>query len=141
MEVLLAAQINLVFQVFILLVILAGWALKKRAKLFLHGVTMLIGVILNTISFILVMGPSLLSLGPTLRDYPLNRLSIVTVGHAALGSTVEILALWTVASWHLQSSIQGCVKKKKIMLLIMILWLTALFLGILLYVLLYTTII
>jgi hypothetical protein len=100
---------------------------------------MLIAVVLNAFSFVLVMGPTFLRSGPTLRANPLNRLSLVTLGHAGAGSLAEILGIWVVASWRLRSSTGKCVGKKKVMLAIALLWLTAILLGILLYVLLYTT--
>jgi uncharacterized membrane protein YozB (DUF420 family) len=141
MDVFLIAQIDLVVQIVILVVLFAGLILKKKSKFFSHGTSMLVAVVLNAIPFFLVMGPSLLSLGQTVREYPLNRLSLVVLGHASFGSVAEVLGIWIVGSWRLRSSVQGCVAKKRFMLVTFALWLTAIFFGILLFTLLYTTII
>lgn len=141
MDVFLIAQINLVVQVFILVFLFAGLILKRRNRFFSHGTIMLVAVVLNAISFFLVMGPSLLGLGQTVREHPSNRLSLVVLGHASFGSAAEVLGIWLVGSWRLRSSVQGCVRKKRIMLVTIVLWLIAILFGILLFTLLYTTII
>jgi uncharacterized membrane protein YozB (DUF420 family) len=141
MDVFLIAQINLVVQVAILVSLFAGLILKKRNKFFLHGTAMLVAVVLNAISFFLVMGPSLLSLGQTVEEHALNRLSLAVLGHASFGSAAEVLGIWLVGSWRLRSSVQGCVRKKRIMLVTIVLWLIAILFGILLFTLLYTTMI
>jgi uncharacterized membrane protein YozB (DUF420 family) len=133
-------QINLVFQIVILAIISMSFALKRMHKYFLHGITMLIGVVFNTFSFLLVMGPSLLNFREFILANTLNRISLVTLAHSVLGGVAEILAVVLVASWHLQSSTKGCMGKKKVMRITFILWVIALALGILLYVLTYTSI-
>ena len=131
------AQINLVFQIIILALLFASLMLKKRRNYFLHGTTMMIAVILNAFSFILVMGPSLLNLGRLVVDKPLNIISMATVTHGILGAIAEILAVWVVVSWRLRSSTRYCIRKRKMMQVTLVVWLIALFLGILLYAFLY----
>jgi len=132
----LITRINLVFQIVILLLLSASFRLMKRGKFVEHGTAMLVAVILNVISFSLVMGPSLVSLGATIRDYPLNQLSIVSLTHASLGGVALILGIWIVASWHRQPPNQSCQRKRKFMRLTFVLWFVALLLGILLQMLL-----
>jgi uncharacterized membrane protein YozB (DUF420 family) len=132
-------QINLGLQVGLAFLLLSGIFLKRKGVFFWHGVFMLIATGLNAASFLLVMGPSLLGLGTVIVDYPLNRFSLVTVAHASLGSIAEILAVWIVGSWRLRSETQHCVGKKSFMLVTIVLWLIALFLGVLTYVLKYTS--
>jgi uncharacterized membrane protein YozB (DUF420 family) len=132
------SQINLAFQIMILVILFVTLALWQKHKNFLHGLTMLIAVVLNIASFLVIMLPSLLSVGiPQLSDV----VSLVIFAHATLGVTTMILGLWLVGSWHLQSSIQNCAAKKKVMRLTAVLWLVALLLGVLLYVYLYTSLI
>jgi len=140
MGALIVAQANLAFQIAIMALLVVSMALKRKGKLFAHGTTMLVAVILNTASFFLVMGPSLLNLEQLVVDQPLDRLSMVTLAHAAFGSVAEILGIWIVASWHLQTSTQNCAGKKKLMRLTFLLWEIALVVGVLLYILLNTTI-
>jgi uncharacterized membrane protein YozB (DUF420 family) len=132
------SQINLAFQIMILVILFVTLALWQKHKNFLHGLTMLIAVVLNIASFLVIMLPSLLSMGiPQLSDV----VSLVIFAHVTLGVTTMILGLWLVGSWHLQSSVQNCAAKKKVMRLTAVLWLVALLLGVLLYVYLYTSLI
>jgi len=64
-------QINLGLQVIILALLFASLALKRKRKYFAHGATILIAVILNALSFLLVMMPSLLAL-EILKTQPLH---------------------------------------------------------------------
>jgi len=132
------AQINLVLQIVILALLSVSMrTLKKKRNYYLHGSTMTIATVLNAFSFTLVMGPSLLNLRELIVDKPLNIISVATMTHAILGAIAEILAVWIVVSWHLRSSTKYCVRKRRIMRVTMVLWLIALFSGILLYAFLY----
>jgi len=112
---------------------LSGFMFKRRGDFFLHGTAMFVSVILNAVSFFVVMGPSLIGRVQLVEINPLGRLSLAILAHAIVGGAAEVLGLWIVASWHLQSSTQKCVMKKKIMLVTMILWIIAILLGFLLY--------
>jgi uncharacterized membrane protein YozB (DUF420 family) len=136
MDSLTLSQINLALQIAILIMLLTSLALKKRYKYLLHGITMLIAVILNTLSFLIVMLPSLLSL-EIVRTQPTTQFSAVTLTHASLGAIAEILAIWLVASWHLNGPPQNCRKRKLTMRVTLILWLIVLWLGFVLYYYLY----
>jgi len=133
-------QINLGLQVIILALMFASLALKRKRKYFAHGATMLTAVILNALSFLLVMMPSLSTL-EILKTQPLHWFSLATLAHAGLGAITIILGAWIVAAWHLQPSNQNCIRKKKLMRLTLILWLTVFFLGFVLYAVLYTSLI
>jgi uncharacterized membrane protein YozB (DUF420 family) len=129
-------QVNLGLQIGILALIWIAYFIRKRRKYFIHGTLMLVGIILNVISFLLVMGPSLLSFD-IIRTQPLHEYSLITLTHSAIGSIALILGVIVVASWHLQSSTKNCVKMKKVMKPTIILWTIALVLGIALYIILY----
>jgi len=133
-------QINLSLQIATLVILFASLILKRKRKYFAHGATMLTAVILNALSFLLVMMPSLSTL-EILKTQPLHWFSLATLAHAGLGTITIILSLWIVAAWHLQSSNQNCIKKRKLMRLTMILWLLVFLLGFLLYAILNTNLI
>ena len=142
LDVIIIATTNLVLQILTLTLLLAGFILKRRGKFIQHARIMLVAVVLNAVSFLLVMGPSLLGslldrFGFFARD-PLGEFSIVTAIHVALGTVAEILGIWIVSSWHLSSSFNKCSRRKKVMRATLILWTTALVLGVLLYFLKYT---
>ena len=127
------SQVNLVFQIIILCILIASYLLKKIKKLFLHGITMAVATVLSVISFLLVMLPSLLSLSDFLVNYPYNQLAIIIFAHSILGAIVEVLALALIITWRLRSNIKYCSRKKILMLVTFILWLAELILGILVY--------
>ena len=129
-------QANAVIQIIILVLLSASIGIKQRQKYSLHGFTMLAAVILNLLSFVLIMFPSLLRL-EIITAKPLHIISITVLVHACLGFVVIVLGLWLVASWHLQSSLKRCFKNKRLMRITVGLWLTVLALGFLIYYLLY----
>jgi len=131
------AEMNLILHIIILVVLFVSLELKFMKRLFLHGATMLIALVLHVISFILVMWPSFRLSYP----YGYNTFSFITVTHAILGGTTLILAIWLIASWRFQRSLKSCSKRKNKMLLVFVMWVIALLLGILLYLYLYTTLV
>ena len=139
MATLFIADVNLILHVVILVMLFVGLGLRFMKRLFLHGVTMFVALVLHIVSFLLVMWPSFRLFYPLLYGY--NRFSFITVTHAVLGGVALILAIWLVASWHFQHSVKSCVRRKKVMLLVFAMWIIALLLGILLYLYLYTTLV
>jgi uncharacterized membrane protein YozB (DUF420 family) len=133
MDMLIPPQANVAFQVVILVMLFASIAFKLKRRFFLHGATVLIALVLNTVSFLLVMLPSLMNKEIFRTQSVFTPFYSVTLTHAALGAIAEILAVWLVASWHLQSSSRNCVRKRKVMDMTLVLWILALLLGILLY--------
>jgi uncharacterized membrane protein YozB (DUF420 family) len=130
------AQANLVLQIVILAILVTAYILKRRGKFLAHGIMMLAAVILTASSIILVMAPSLLGLIHVYRNYTLTTLAVI-VGHAVLGGIVETLGIWIVVFWHLRPPSQSCAAKRRTMRATFIVWLVTLFLGILLFILLY----
>ena len=63
-----------------------------------------------------------------------NLLVIVTLVHVALGTIAASLGVWLVGSWHLQTDVQKCFPRKRIMLPTITFWVTAIALGIVLYI-------
>jgi uncharacterized membrane protein YozB (DUF420 family) len=64
--------------------------------------------------------------------------SIITLIHVPLGITAISLGLWLVLSWR-NSDLNGCFKRKKIMLTTITVWVAALAMGIAIYTILYWT--
>jgi uncharacterized membrane protein YozB (DUF420 family) len=137
MDVFLIAQINLLVQIVILVFLFAGLFLKRRNRFFSHGTAMLVALVLNAISFFVVMGVSLVNRAEFIASYLWSRLSLVIVVHSVLGSIAEILGVWIVVRWRLRSDAKYCIGRKKVMRTTAVLWTTALLLGILLYTYLY----
>jgi uncharacterized membrane protein YozB (DUF420 family) len=135
------AFINLILQVAILVMLAVALWFKSKRMYRKHGTLMLVAVVMHLILFLLVMGPSFLSLfGASVIAQSSDRLSIVTLTHAILGSVSIVLGVFLVAAWHLQSSTEGCIRRKQIMRITITLWTTALLMGIILYTILYPNI-
>ncbi|MBN1244144.1 hypothetical protein JXA31_00960 [Candidatus Bathyarchaeota archaeon] len=132
----LIATVSLVLQIAVLILLFGSLGLKGRKKLRQHGITMLIAVVLHTISILAVMIPSFGVI--TSGDFPVL-ISAIAYVHGITGIIAEVFGVWIIATWRLRTSLQYCAPKKKLMRLTLILWLIALFLGILLYLHFYTT--
>jgi hypothetical protein len=130
------ATVSLVLQIVVLALLFVGLGLKSKKKFHQHGILMLTAVVLHTITILVVMIPSFRVIASG--EFP-ALVSAVTYVHGIAGVLAELLGVWIVVTWRLRTSLQYCAPKKKLMLLTLILWLTALVLGILLYLHFYTT--
>jgi hypothetical protein len=135
----LIASFSLIVQIVTLSIVFSGYMMKRKMRLIEHGTLMLVAVAMQSVSFLLVMGPAFLSLAENgLIQRPIL-LSTVTIVHAILGGTALATGIWITGSWHLQTSIENCIRKRTIMRYLIIIWILALILGITLYVLTYMT--
>ena len=104
----------------------------------LHGYIMLGAVLLNLLSFLLVMGPAILGLRPFLTERPTHVLTLSTIVHASIGTVAEVMGCYFAFSWILRArSIKRCVGKKTMMRLTFILWSIAFVSGVIEYTILY----
>jgi uncharacterized membrane protein len=115
-----------------------------------HAMLMGSGIVLHTVAIVAIMVPSLLSMGVLLRNL-LTGFALLTIVHATVGSLVEIMGIWLVATWVLlplrrsarttwlsnTASVEKCFKRKNVMRVTIALWLTELILGIFIYMMLY----
>jgi uncharacterized membrane protein YozB (DUF420 family) len=133
MSILIVATLSLTIELVVLGLLAFAYVLRGRKLYRQHGITMTAALVLHLITIFSWMIWSFMSYfysGPV--DYS-NLLIIVTLLHATLGTIAAALGVWLVASWHLQVDIQKCFARKKIMLATITLWVTAIFLGIILY--------
>ena len=136
----LTADLDLVLQISILILLLAGIAIAKLKRKFnRHGALMGIALALNTISIIVVMLPSFLSFSGLFAN--LSTPAAVVITHAILGVLVEVLGIWLVVNWiGRRGNIKSCVGKKNLMRVTLLLWFLELIIGIYVYVMLYVPI-
>jgi hypothetical protein len=135
--ILLIVTLNLVLQITTMSIVFSGYILKRKMKLIEHGTLMLVAVAIQSVSFLLVMGPAFLII---LENGFVQRpilLSTVTIVHAILGGTALAIGIWITGSWHLQTSIENCIRKRIMMRYLIITWIFALVFGISFYVLTY----
>ena len=92
---------------------------------------MLLAVIMNSVLLISHMGPSLIYLP----DEP-PFVTILGIIHAIIGTAAEVLGFWITVPWAFgNSETKSCAAKRKHMRKTMILWLAALGIGLVFYVL------
>jgi uncharacterized membrane protein YozB (DUF420 family) len=133
------ADLSLVLQVSILTLLFVSLGLKFGGKHFWHGVLMLSALVLHSGSIFVVMVPSLMALGQSILTFPSDTFSIVSIFHVLFGASAEVMAVLLVSAWHLQRDVAPCIRRKKWMRVTFSLWVAALAMGILMYLLLYTT--
>jgi len=88
----LAADLNLLLQIIILIILFVGFKfgkMKTEKSLKQHGRMMTIAVVLNAVAFLLVMGPSFISNFSAVLTEPFP----LTLVHAIFGTIAEILGI------------------------------------------------
>jgi uncharacterized membrane protein YozB (DUF420 family) len=134
------ADVNLLFQLSILVVLIGSVYFKLRRSYSKHGATMAIAVTLHTVSIFSIMLPSLTAIIGMLGTFPFSTASAVLI-HAVLGSLVELFGIYLVATWVLHhDDVKVCFKNRRIMKPTIVLWLIELALGMYVYILLYVPI-
>ena len=131
---LLMSTLSLVVELVVLGLLIFGYNLKGMKKYRQHGITMTTALALHLItifSWMIWSFRSFLGIGSI--DYG-NLLVLVILAHVTFGIIAASLGVWLVASWHLQTDVQKCFARKRIMLTTIALWSVAILLGIVLYV-------
>jgi hypothetical protein len=95
---------------------------------------MLAAVVLHLISVIIVMIPSYINVLPLIAEGALGAVYITVLIHGIIGILTTVLAVWIVTSWRLRQSLKYCTPKKNAMRATLILWVIAVILAVLLYV-------
>jgi hypothetical protein len=127
------AQANLVILIGVLLLVGLSIFLEKKRKWIWHGNTMLLVVMITGLLVIAHMGPSLVRIFGEEFDV----VALAGIVHSIFGIVAVVLGIWLVGMWaYVQSSeTRYCAERKKLMWKILVLWLIALGLGALYYVL------
>ncbi len=136
----LGADINLILQIIMFVIIFISLFYKKKRKFKIHGGLMAIAVILHVITFLTVMGPPFFESF----DYYINATSDLrvqtTLAHAIPGAIVMILGIVLVGAWALRpSNLAKCSRMKRIMDITTVLWFISLIFGIATYLSYFTT--
>jgi uncharacterized membrane protein YozB (DUF420 family) len=130
----LESTISLVIQIAVLVLLIGAIVLKKQKKFRQHGITMLSAVVLHIIAILAVMIPSLAAFfgAPRSIDYA-DVFVVFTLFHVTAGIVAASLGVWLVGSWRLETNMQPCFKKKRIMDATLVLWVLAIITGMVLY--------
>jgi hypothetical protein len=128
---------DLFLQISILGLLAVSMILATKKKMKLHGHTMIAAVVLNTISFVAVMGPAWDNVG----EGGSGSMSTVAMAHVMTGGLALLLGIWLAGSWFLSTTVlqtatqsfMRCYSQKIPMWITLLLWTTSLVLGIVLY--------
>ena len=134
----LGADMNLIFQLTTFVLIIISVVFKKKKKFKTHGQLMGVAIVMHIISFITIMGPVFFTDFEgfvSFVSYP----EIQTMWiHVIPGLIAMILGTSIVGLWALNpNNLITCRKRKRIMDIIIILWLTSLIFGLTTYTLFY----
>jgi uncharacterized membrane protein YozB (DUF420 family) len=128
------ATVSLVIQLLILGLLVAGVWLRAKKKFRQHGITMLIAVVFHALVIFAWMVPSF---DIFIFGGPINLVDTITLMilvHAFTGIAATVLGIWLVAAWRLKADMKTCFAKKHVMLATITLWLIAIILGFILYI-------
>jgi len=131
---LLITDINLLIQIVSFMVLLVGVIYKIKGKFKIHGFLMGLAVLLHFITFVVVMGPSF---SEGIEFFTTSTADVgvqATWIHAITGGIAMILGIILVGLWIVNSSnVAGCVKRKRIMDITVLMWALSLIFGIVTY--------
>jgi uncharacterized membrane protein YozB (DUF420 family) len=130
----LGADINLILQIVMFLLLVIGLVYKSKRKFKIHGSLMGIAIILHVLTFLTVMVPPFLEsfdyFVTTTSDFRVQ----MTLAHAVPGAIAMILGIVLVEMWAIRpSNISTCSRRKRFMDVTTVLWLVSLIFGIATY--------
>jgi hypothetical protein len=131
------ADVNLILQIAIIIILIAGRRLAKNRKLLTHGRLMAALVILHSVAIVLIMVPSFLINFSALK-YVSDPKVIITWIHAVVGTSAEALGVYLVYKWRFKpQSVGACATRRKYMIPAFEMWGLSASLGIVFYALYY----
>ena len=136
-SVLLISTLSLIIELVVLGLLIFAYVLRGKKLFRQHGITMTSAVALHIITILAVMLPSFSTFFTppgTISSRVIDPIVIVSFIHVALGLTAVAIGTWLVASWHFKTDLQTCFANEKKMKPTLALWVTAILLGIIMYV-------
>jgi len=136
-----AAQVDLVLQISIFVFLIVGFGVLRKRKTKAHANLMLAAVVLNLVSFFAIMAPAWDNVG----EGGAGGLSTIGMLHVTFGGLTMLSSLWVLGTWLvptllLQNAKLRCYGKlnKRIMWVVLTLWLISLIMGFVLFVMVNT---
>ncbi|MGQ9494102.1 MAG: DUF420 domain-containing protein [Anaerolineae bacterium] len=130
----LIADINLILQVVILVILIVGASQAKRRNFQIHHVWMTVAVVANAVLIVAIMNPSLFRILPFALRNPGADKPTALWPHMLLGAVAELLGVYIVLSGNMgQPDALRRRNLKWLMRITFLLWVLALVAGIVLY--------
>jgi uncharacterized membrane protein YozB (DUF420 family) len=124
---------NLIIQAVITAALTLGIFYVKRRKIAPHGYVTLAAVILNALSIIIVMLPSVLRI---IDGASMNAFTMVVLAHSILGAATIIVGVYLMATWRLRTPGESCFMLRNYMRPLAMIWILSAALGAYVYYLL-----
>jgi hypothetical protein len=128
------ADINLILQIVILVVLTIGAFQARRGRIDAHHALMTAAVVVNAVAIIAIMNPAFFRVLPFALRNPGARGPTVMWPHAALGAVAELMGVYLVIRLKLDparaSDLGGL---RRVMVVTLLLWTAALVAGIAMY--------
>jgi hypothetical protein len=126
--------IGLTIQIIVLVLLVYGYWLRRKFMIPQHGRIMAWATALHLSTIFAIMLPSfvLVFIPEYITSHIEGIISLISLVHLQFGLVAISLGLWFAVSWRLRG-LKGCFNRKKLMLIIMVLWLFTLLLGTALY--------
>lgn len=121
---------NLVVQAVITAVLFAGVFYVKRKRFASHGYATLVAVILNALSVLVIMLPSVLRI---MDGASLNAFTLMVLAHSGLGAVSLVLGGYLMYSWRLRKPGESCFKLVNYMRPLAVIWVVSAALGVYVY--------
>lgn len=132
-DIFLIASSSLIVELVVLGLLIFGYNTKRLKNYRRHGIIMTTALILHLVTIFGWMIWSFISFFSGTAIPFTDPIILTALVHAPLGAIAAALGIYLVAAWHLQTDIQGCFRRKRIMLTTITIWSTAIALGIILY--------
>ncbi len=130
----LVADVNLILQIAILIVLTLGAVQAKRRHFDAHHTLMTAAVIANAVLIIAIMNPSFFRVVPFALRNPSDPRPRVMWPHVAIGALAELMGIYIIVRMKLETSRPSrATNIKWVMGITLVLWIVALAIGITLY--------
>jgi uncharacterized membrane protein YozB (DUF420 family) len=132
------ADVNLVIQMIAIALLLGAYKFAREARIGPHRILVTFGALLVTVGFFSYMLESFLSVFDTLVAEPAAPANFLAILHVSIGTLASIIAVYlAIRMWFFPPANVGV--NRRIMQVMFVLWFVAAGLGVVLYGILYTT--
>jgi uncharacterized membrane protein YozB (DUF420 family) len=123
-------DINLILQTAIIAFLGSGWFFARRARFLNHGKFMATAIVLNILSLIFVMFPSLVEGAGVIVEKPTNPGLIISVIHVLVGGFALSSGVYFLWKWRFSKTYMECLGRRNWMRITAYLWTVATLTGI-----------
>jgi uncharacterized membrane protein YozB (DUF420 family) len=129
---------TLIIQVLVFIMLVYGYDQKRKFRFRAHGKIMATAVVIHSFSIFLVMIPAfVISSFEDVLPKPIDLIFAGGIIHGIVGAVAFVLGVYLVATWRFKKDVKRCFTQKNLMLPTLAAWIIALGLGIVLYGVLY----